>query len=135
MKPSHADIIHAANTALIVEGRLDAIGEFFAPGYVAHFTGSDLAGGHDSVRRVIGAIRSAFSDIALEVDILVESADRIAWLRTVSGVQTGSFKGFPASGKPFRWRDMVTSEIRDGLIVQEWVVTDLAEQLLLARKR
>ncbi|MEC5397085.1 ester cyclase [Uliginosibacterium sp. H1] len=135
MSRSPASLVHAANQALIVEGRLDAINEFFSPDYVAHFTGSDLAGGHDAVRRVITAIRNAFSDITLEVDVLVESGDRIAWLRTASGTQTGSFKGFPASDKKLRWCDMVTSEIRDGLIVQEWVVTDLAEQLLLARKR
>ena len=29
---------------------------------------------------------------------------------------------------------MVTSEFRDGRIDEEWVVTDLAERLLLARK-
>lgn len=29
---------------------------------------------------------------------------------------------------------MVTSRFRDGLIAEEWVVTDLAERLLLSRK-
>ena len=30
---------------------------------------------------------------------------------------------------------MVTSRFRDGLIAEEWLITDLAERLLLARKR
>jgi len=30
---------------------------------------------------------------------------------------------------------MVTSRFRDGLIAEDWLITDLAERLLLARKR
>jgi hypothetical protein len=33
------------------------------------------------------------------------------------------------------WRDMVTSRFEGGLIVEDWVISDLAEQLLRARKR
>lgn len=29
---------------------------------------------------------------------------------------------------------MITSRLKDDLIVEEWFITDLAEQLLLARK-
>ena len=32
-------------------------------------------------------------------------------------------------------REMVTSRFRDGLIAEDWFLTDLAERLLLARKR
>jgi hypothetical protein len=32
------------------------------------------------------------------------------------------------------WREMITSRFEDGLIVEEWFLTDLAEQFLLARK-
>jgi hypothetical protein len=43
--------------------------------------------------------------------------------------------GFPATGRPIVWRDMVTSRFQDGRIAEDWVLTDLAERLLLARKR
>jgi hypothetical protein len=33
------------------------------------------------------------------------------------------------------WRDMVTSRFRDGLVAEDWAISDLAERLLLARKR
>jgi hypothetical protein len=36
---------------------------------------------------------------------------------------------------PLRLRDMVTSRFRDDLIAEDWLITDLAERLLLARKR
>ncbi|HRW61363.1 MAG TPA: ester cyclase, partial [Defluviicoccus sp.] len=61
--------------------------------------------------------------------------DRVAWQRTLRGKHLGAFKGFPPSERPLVWRDMVTSKFRNGQIAEEWIVTDLAERLLAARKR
>ena len=71
----------------------------------------------------------------VDVDILLEGDERVAWQRTLRATHKGKFKSFPASGLQIVWRDMVTSQFRDGLIAEEWVITDLAEQLLLSRKR
>ena len=60
---------------------------------------------------------------------------RIAWQRTLRATHKGDYMGFPATGKKLVWRDMVTSRFQDGLIQEDWVITDLAEQLLRARKR
>ena len=71
----------------------------------------------------------------MEVEILVESDDRVSWQRTLRATHQGAFKGFPASGRTLVWRDVVTSRFRNGLIVEDWVISDLAEQLLLSRKQ
>ena len=134
MPRSHQALVLAANTALFTEGNLEAIPEFFAPDYVAHITGGKMTGGHDAIREVLAAIKHAFPALTCEVEILVEGKDRIAWLRTLSGMQRAAFKGFPSKGKELVWRDMVTSRIHDGRIAEEWVVTDFAERLLLAQK-
>jgi predicted ester cyclase len=94
-----------------------------------------MTGGHDAVRKVARMYRRAFPDTEVEVEILVESKDRVAWQRTLRATHKGNFKGFPATGRPIVWRDMVTSRFRDGLIAEDWLITDLAERLLLARKR
>jgi len=135
MNQSIASQIQAASSALIVNGNLDAVGEFFTPDYVAHLTDQDMTGGHGAIRKVVGMYRRAFPDLQVEVEILVEARDRVAWQRTLRGTHQGDFKGFPATGRPIVWRDMVTSRFRDGLIAEDWVITDLAERLLLARKR
>jgi predicted ester cyclase len=127
--------IKAANSALITNGKLDAVAEFFAPDYVAHLTGQDMTGGHDAIRKVARMYRSAFQDTEVQVEILVESKDRVAWQRTIRATHQGNFKGFLATGRQIVWRDMVTSRFRDGFIAEEWLITDLAERLLLARKR
>jgi len=134
MATAHAALIRSANARLLVAGELSAIDEYFAPDYVAHGTGRSLAGGHDLVRRFLDPLRRAFTALEVEVEILVESKDRVAWQRTLRGTHRAAYKGFPASGRQLVWRDMVTSRFRGGRIAEDWVITDLAEQLLRARK-
>ena len=135
MARSNTATIEAANSALIVNGNLDAVRDFFATDYVAHVTGQDFADGHEVVKKIVRAYRRAFSEIEVEIEILVKAKNRIAWQRTLKAKHTGAFKGFPATGLSIIWRDMITTEFRDGLIAEDWVVTDLAEKLLLARNR
>lgn len=135
MAPSNTALIAAANSTLIVNGNLDTVGEFFATNYVAHVTGQDFSGGHEVVKKFIRAYRRAFSEIEVEIEILVKAKSRIAWQRTLKAKHTGAFKGFPATGLSIVWRDMIATEFRNGLMAEDWVVTDLAEKLLLSRKR
>ena len=135
MKESLASLISEANAAILVDGNLDALPAFFAPDYVAHVTQADMTGGHVAIRRMVQRWRRAFPDLSAEVEILVEGPDRIAWQRTLRATHKGDYMGFPATGLKLVWRDMVTSRFQDGLIVEDWVITDLAEQLLRARKR
>ena len=125
--------IEAANATLLVSGNLDAIGGFFTPDYVAHGTDRDLKG-HGGIRRFVAMYRRAFPDLRAEVEVLVRAKDRVAWQRTLRATHTGDIKGFPATGRRLVWRDMVTSRCRDGLIAEEWVITDLPERLLRGRK-
>lgn len=134
MKPSQEARIRSANAALLVAGELERIPEFFAPDYVAHHTAGELRG-HDAIRRFLRALSKAFPRVEVEVEVLVRSRDRIAWHRTLRGVQSGAYKGFPASNRALVWRDVVTSRFENGRIAEEWVLTDLAEHLLRARKR
>jgi predicted ester cyclase len=134
MDRSHASKIKAASAAIVDGRQLDAVDEFFAPEYVAHGTDRDVARGPAWVRRFVGMLHEAFPDLEAEVEILVESGDRVAWQRTLSGTQKGPFMGFPPSNRRIVWRDMATSRFQDGRIAEDWVITDLAERLLLARK-
>ncbi|RCS44670.1 hypothetical protein DTL42_17255 [Bremerella cremea] len=135
MKPLYSAKILAANVGLYVNGDFAAVEDYFATDYVAHIAGDDLSLGHAGIRKVLSVYRRAFSDFQVDVEILVQSKDRVAWQRTLQGTQLGAFKGFPASQKQIVWRDMVTSRFQNDLIAEEWIVTDLAEQLLASRKR
>lgn len=126
--------ILSATSSLFREGQLEAIGTYFASDYVVHLTDQDVRGGPALVRSVVELYRSAFSDLSVEVLILFESSDTVGWQRTMRATHTGAFKGFPGTGQPIVWREMVVSHFSGSHIVEEWVVTELAERLLLARK-
>jgi steroid delta-isomerase-like uncharacterized protein len=133
--PHLAQKISVANSTLLVDGNLTAVTDFFGPGYIAHATDREIRGGPDAVRRFVESYRRAFSDLEVDVQILVESTDRVAWQRTLRGTHRAAYKGFPATGGKIVWRDMATSRFEDGLIAEDWVISDLAEQLLRARHR
>ncbi len=126
-------IVRDANARVVEDGNVEQIEKYFSEKYVVHIGGSKHSG-HAGVRRYTKAIHRAFSQLSVDVEILLASGRRISWQRSVHGTQTGAFQGFPASGRRFTWRDMVVSQIEDGRIVQEWVVSDLAEALLRSTK-
>ena len=131
---SHREHILGAVAALFEAGDLDAAPRFFAADYVVHLTDGEVRGGLALVRAAVGLVRRAVPDVAVEAEFLVETADTVAWQRTLRGTQTGPCKGFPATGLPIVWREMVVTRFSGPHIAEEWVVSDLAERLLLGRK-
>jgi len=125
--------ILAANQELLDKGNADAAAEFFAPTYVVHLTDRDRRG-PQFVRAFVGELHRAFSDLRAEVEVLVEEGERVAWQRTLRATHRASFKGFPPSGRTTVWRDMIVTRFEDGLIAEEWALSDLAEHLLAARR-
>lgn len=137
MSTTAADIIHRANAAYLslIRGESDSISQFFSEAYTVHLTERKMSGGHDLVRSVAGKFKSAFSHLSIEVEILMEGAEKVAWQRVFRGTQTGSFFGFPSTGRPVVWRDMVITRFEHEFIAEEWVISDLAERLLMSRKQ
>jgi steroid delta-isomerase-like uncharacterized protein len=129
-----ASKIEAANRALLVEGKWDAVDEFFTADYVAHGTDQKIEG-RGAIRKFVRELQQGFPDLAVDVEILLKTKDRVAWQRRLKGSHRGSFRGFPATGRRVVWRDMVVSRFRDGLIAEDWVSTDIVERLLRSRKR
>ncbi|PHM70303.1 ester cyclase [Xenorhabdus sp. KJ12.1] len=135
MSKSLSSIVQAAANSLFERGEIQSIGEFFSSDYVVHLTSQDYSGGHNVIQAAINQVREAFPEPQVEVEILLEGSDRVAWQRTLRGVQKGAYKGFPACNRQIVWREMAVSRFEDKLIVEEWVSTDLAEQLLSSRKK
>lgn len=135
MNELHITKIQAAAASLYERGDIDSIDDFFSPHYCVHLTEQVLNGGNKIIGIAIKQIKKAFPELTLEVEILMVCEDRVAWQRTLKGQQKGAFKGFPASNREIVWREIVVSRFENGLITEEWVSTDLAEQLLASRKK
>lgn len=127
--------INNSNYQLIDQGNMDAVEKFFSIDYVAHAEDKDYKG-HDFVKRFTKKIRAALPDISLmKVEILVSAGNTIAWKRTLQGTHKSDMMGIPPSAKKIIWNDMVVSRFDGGKIAEEWVVSELAGQLLLKQPK
>jgi predicted ester cyclase len=73
-----------------------------------------MQGMHES----LSGLRGMVEDTVVEED---KVAGRVAW----SGIQTGTFVGLPATGKPVTFRAMHVLRFEDGLAVEWWGVPDV----------
>ncbi|RPJ76623.1 MAG: hypothetical protein EHM20_07215 [Alphaproteobacteria bacterium] len=127
--------IKKSNYQLIEKGDLHAVEKFFTPNYVAHAGDKDYKG-HDFIKRFDKQIRTALPDISLmKVEILVNAGNTIAWQRTLNGTHKANMMGIPPSEKKIIWNEMVVSRFEDDKIAEEWVVSELAGQLLLKQPK
>jgi len=118
--------ILAANEQLLNQGKA-TFDHFFSADYVNH--SSSRPAGRESVRAYLEALRTAFPDLHVKVEILLQQGDTVAWRRWHRGTFTADLGSLKATGKPVEWSAVVISRVKDGRIVEEWGLDDLADQL------
>ena len=128
---------HIRETAerLIGQGNTDVIDVAFTAEYVAHSENKDHKG-KDFIKRFTRQLRTAIPNLKInDIHVLVENGNTITWLRSLQGVHENDMMGIPASGKIVKWNEMVVSRFEDGKIAEEWLVSNLAGQLLLKQQK
>ena len=129
---NRGDQIKYAAYELIEKGNLDVIETVFSADYIAHAEGK-IYRGHEFIKRFSKQLRTAIPDMSvLKVEIHVEKGDRVAWQRTLQGTHQANMLGLPPSKQKIIWNEMLVSRFERDKIAEEWVVSDLAGQLLLA---
>ncbi len=132
MAQSNEERVRFANYEIVGKGNLGVVDEVFATDYVVHAGGKDYKG-TEFVRRFIGQLRSAIPDLrVVEVEFLIQAGDTIAWQRTLSGTHKADMMGIPPTGQKVEWRDMLVTRFDGEKIAEEWAVSELAGQLMLA---
>ena len=121
--------IREANDVLLNQGAVDRVADFFDPSFVVHATGGDQSG-RDVIENYVTAIREAFPDLHVEIEVLATEGDRVVWRRTNRATHQGDFMGVPASGRTLEWYDIVVTRYQDGMIAEEWGESGLPGVLL-----
>ncbi len=125
--------IESANIELFEKGNFDIIKEVFTTDYVVHSSGSKH-GGHSFIKRFVEQLRKAVLDLQIvDVTVHLEQEETVVWQRTLQGTHKNDMMGIPPSGKKVVWRDMAVSRFEGGLIVEEWVVSELLGELLVKK--
>ncbi len=131
MAKSKEDRVRFANDEILGQGNLGVVDKIFATDYVVHAGGKDYKG-LEFVRRFAKLLRSAIGDLrVVEVALLNQAGDTIAWQRTLSGTHEAEMGGIPPTGQKVEWRDMVVTRFDGEKIAEEWAVSELLGQLLL----
>ncbi|MCH8823614.1 MAG: ester cyclase [Planctomycetes bacterium] len=129
MAKSNEERVRFANDEIIGKGNLGVVDEIFATDYVAHAGGMDHKG-HAFVRRYAKLLRSAIPDVrVVDVAVLMQAGDMIAWQRALSGTHKAELGGIPPTGQKVKWRDIVVTRFEGGKIAEEWTVSELAGEL------
>lgn len=117
------------NRALFLEfvnsmnsGDLPGMLKVWSPRMVHHGRGGDYH--RDDVAKLMGTFRTAFPDLAFEVENVVADGDMVAARMTATCTHTGALDGLPATGRRVRVQVMGQVRIADGQIVEHWNVMD-----------
>ena len=122
--------IKTANDALLEKGKLSIVDDIFVTDYVAHSGGNDYQG-HEFIKRFINQLRTAVPDIrVVNVAFYLQMEDTIVWQRTLSGTHKADMMGAPSTNQKLEWREMVVSRFDGEKIAEEWVVSELAGEML-----
>lgn len=117
-------------------GNLDVIDELFSDDvrYYLPFS-SDPVVGREGVRGVVAGFRTAFPDLNISIDDLIEEGDKLAARVTARGTNKGELMGSSPTGRAVTWSVVHMSRLEGDRIAEDRVtfnVLGFLQQLGLA---
>jgi predicted ester cyclase len=114
--------------AEMAKGNIDVLDEVLAPNYVRHCQamppGLQEIHGSKQFKAFVGDFISAVSDYSETFDVIMADSDKVAYVTTMKGTQTGPMGGLPASGKKFTCVNIIIQRFEDGKVAETWVTWD-----------
>lgn len=124
-------IIQTVCLELYEKGNADIISKVFSTDYTAFSEGKKYSG-RDFIKTYLNQLKNAFENTKVEkLEFYSISENAITWHRTLSGNHNKTLMGIPPSGKKVIWHEMLYTEFDDQLISKEWMVSNLAGQLMV----
>ena len=108
------------------QGDFEAERQIVAANVVDHNPGSGGARGLDAHHATLTAVRAAFPDMHMKLDLLVAEGDKVTARWTASATHLGDFYGMPPTAKRVEFTGMNILRIADGQIAEIWAIEDIA---------
>ena len=120
-------IVRDAHAAL-VRGDFDGFKAAIGPGYVRHCQamppGLQELHGTEEFFGFLQEFLTAVPDYEDTLSQMIADGDRVAYVSTMTGVQTGPMGDLPATGKEFTLVNIIIQRLEAGKIVETWVSWD-----------
>jgi steroid delta-isomerase-like uncharacterized protein len=105
-------------------GQFNAFDDLVAAGCVDHDPAPGQVAGPDGYKALFADMRTAFPDLAVDVETLVADDDQVAFAYTLTGTHQGPFQGHEPTGKAVKVRGVQISKFADGKMVERWGSSD-----------
>jgi predicted ester cyclase len=109
------------------KGRLEAVDELAAPGFVAHGL-TDEAGntvtGRDAFKAFWRRLRESFPDVQITVEDGLVDGDKVMVRCTVQATHSGAGNGAAPAQTPVTFSGMCVGRVKDGQLIEGWNTFD-----------
>lgn len=117
-------VIHGYYRRVWGDGDVGAIPALFAPGYVNHAGARGTLKGPEGILANYRSLKDAFPDVAFTLDLVISEGSRVCAYYTMTGTHKGTFMNIAPTGNSIRVPGIGIYEVRDGMIIESWVVRD-----------
>ena len=124
MPDDNKTIVRRVFTEIINRGNLGLADTLVAPGYVYHGSGGLEVRGPEGFKQVVTMYRSAFPDLNMTIDDIVEEGDKVVTRWTGRGTHKGNLAGLAPTGRAVTVTGIVISRLSNGKIVEDHEVFD-----------
>ena len=105
-------------------GKFDLFDQVVAPNCVDHDPADGQVPGSAGYRMFFSGMRTAFPDMNVTAETMVQDEDTVAFAYTLTGTHTGLLGKIPPTGKKVKIRGMQISKFKDGKMVERWGSSD-----------
>ena len=106
-----------------------AIDEFIHPDGRFHTAEPTDMTAVQTQKRIWEILLRAFPDIHVTVEDLLAEGDKIVARQTVTGTNSGEYRGMPPTGKSVTYNEIFIARFADGQVTDIWGVVDIYSQL------
>ncbi|GII30129.1 ester cyclase [Planotetraspora mira] len=106
-----------------------AIDEFIHPDARFHTAEPTDVTAVQAQKHVWAILLRAFPDIHVTVEDLLAEGDKIVARQTVTGTNSGEYRGMPPTGKSVTYQEIFIARFADGQVTDIWGVVDVYSQL------
>ena len=124
MSEANETVIYRFIGEVINDGDFSVLDELVQPNYVYRSPDQELDG-PEALKDLLAAYRTAFPDLNVRIDDLVNGGDKVVISVTFTGTHEGNLMGISPTGKTVKINGMILSHFQDGKIVEEWEILDM----------
>ena len=123
-----ADLVRRLTEEGFLKGNPGIVDELLADDFVSHDPPPGVSGDKEGQRQIIAVVSSAFSDMRMEFDEMIDTADgRVVENWAMSGVHSGEAFGVPPSNQRVRVRGVEIWRCAEGRIAENWGAVDMSD--------